>query len=125
MRIKHLLAFLGAAAASTAVLAAPAPVSVSDDGNTVTVYGDSSPLVRLSPGQAEDLSGSFRLQDGRVLRLTNQSNKVYMEVDGKREELLPVSRTEFVARNSGDRVALDAEAFAQNVSLSQLRARAK
>jgi hypothetical protein len=119
MRIKQVLAFLGAAAVSTAVLAAPAPVSVSDDGSIVTVRGDSSPIVRLAPGQAEDMAGSFRLQDGRVLRLTSQSNKVYMEVDGKREELLPVSKTEFVARNSGARVALDNESFAQNVRLTQ------
>jgi hypothetical protein len=119
MRIKQVLAFLGAAAVSTAVFAAPAPVSVSDDGNIVTVHGDSSPLIRLTPGQAEDVTGSFRLQDGRVLRLTHQTNKVFMDVGGQREELLPLSRTEFVARKSGARVVLDNEAFAQNVSLTQ------
>jgi hypothetical protein len=85
----------------------------------VTVHGDSSPVIRLTPGQAEEVAGSFRLQDGRVLRLTSQSNRVYMEVDGKREELLPVSRTEFVARQSGARVALDDESYAENVQLTQ------
>jgi hypothetical protein len=119
MRIKQVLAFLGAAAVSTAVFAAPAPVSLSGDGHTVTVHGDSSPVIRLTPGQAEEVAGSFRLQDGRVLRLTSQSNRVYMEVDGKREELLPVSRTEFVARQSGARVALDDESYAENVQLTQ------
>jgi hypothetical protein len=44
-----------------------------------------------------------------------------MEVDGKREELLPVSRTEFVARDSGAQVALDGEAFAGTVRLTQFR----
>jgi hypothetical protein len=123
MRIKQVLAFLGAAAVSTAVstsaFAAPAPVSVSDDGNVVTVHGDSSPLIRLTPGEAEDVAGSFKLQDGRVLRLSNQTNKVYMEVDGKREELLPLSRTDFVARKSGARVVLNDQAFAQKVQLTQ------
>jgi hypothetical protein len=119
MRIKQVLAFIGAAAISTAVLAAPAPVSVSEDGSTVTIHGNSSTLIRLTPGEAEDVAGAFRLQDGRVLRLTNQTNKVYMDVGGKREELLPLSRTEFVARKTGARVVLDNEVFAQKVQLTQ------
>ncbi|MGB9110667.1 MAG: hypothetical protein WCC39_18420 [Telluria sp.] len=123
MRIKQVLAFLGAAAVSSAVFAAPAPVSLSADGNTVTVHGDASPVHRLSPAQAEDTNGSFRLQDGRVLRLTSRYTKVYMEVDGKREELLPLSATEFVAAQSGDRVALDKADYAANVKLTQLRSK--
>jgi hypothetical protein len=121
MRIQQVLAFLGAAALSTAAFAAPAPVSLSTDGSTVTVYGDTSPVYRLSPGQAQDTNGVFRLQDGRVLRLTSRYTKVYMEVDGKREELLPLSSTEFVAAQSGDRVALDKADYAGNVKLTQLR----
>jgi ABC-type oligopeptide transport system substrate-binding subunit len=124
MRIKQVLAFLGAVAVSSLALAEPAaPVSVSADGSTVTVYGDASPVFRLKPGQAEDVTGAFRLEDGRVLRLTSYQNKVFMEVDGKRERLLPLSRTEFVASKSGARVALDEEAFAGNVKLTQFHAR--
>jgi hypothetical protein len=123
MRIKQVLAFIGAAAVSTLALAEPAPVSVSADGNTVFVQGDPSPVFRLSPGQAEDTCGAFKLEDGRTLRLTSYQNKVFMEVDGKREELLPLSRTDFVARKSGARVALDEEAFAGKVKLTQFRAR--
>jgi hypothetical protein len=121
MRIKQVLAFLGAAAVSSAVFAAP--VSLSPDESIVTVHGDSSRVVHLTPAEAEDTNGSFRLQDGRTLRLTNQSNKVYMEVDGKREQLLPVSRTEFVARNSGARLALDDQSFPQQVQLTQFRSK--
>lgn len=123
MRIKQVLAFLGAAALSTAAFAAPAPVSLSTDGSTVTIHGDTSPVYRLSPGQAEEKSGAFRLEDGRVLRLTSQYNKVYMEVDGKREQLLPLSPTEFVAASSGDRVALDRADYAGNVKLTQFRSK--
>jgi hypothetical protein len=123
MYTKQVLAFFGAAALSTAAFAAPAPVSVSPDGSTVTVYGDTSPVYRLSPGQAQDTNGAFRLQDGRVLRLTSRYNKVYMEVDGKREELLPLSATEFVSAQSGDRVALDNADYAGNVKLTQFRSK--
>jgi hypothetical protein len=121
MRIQQVLAFFGAAAVSTAVLAAPAPVSVSADGNTVTVGGDTSQVIHLSQGQAEDMNGSYRLADGRILRLTSRYTKVFMEVDGKREELLPLSRTEFVAAGSGARVALNEPAFADEVTLTQFR----
>lgn len=119
MRIKQVLAFIGAAAVSTLALAEPAPVAVSADGRTVTVFGDTSQLIHLTPGQAADATGNFKLKDGRMLRLTSHNNKVFMDVDGKREELLPLSRTEFVASKSGARVAIDEEAFPDNVQLTQ------
>jgi hypothetical protein len=122
MRIKQVLAFLGAAAVSSLALAAPpAPVSVSADGNTVYVQGDPSPIMRLSPNQAADMQGAFKLEDGRVLRLSSRNNKVFMEVDGQREELLPLSRTEFVAKKSGARLALDQASLADTVHLVQFR----
>jgi hypothetical protein len=122
MRIKQVLAFLGAAAVSSLALAdAALPVAVSADGNTVIVQGNARPLVYLTPHEAEDATGSFRLEDGRTLRLTSLRNKVFMEVDGKREELLPVSKTRFVARASGAELALDDLTFPQNVALTQFR----
>lgn len=121
MRIKQVLAFLGAAAMSTMAFAEPAPVAVSADGNTVYVQGDPSPIMRLSPSQAADLQGSFKLDDGRMLKLSNHNSKVFMEVDGHREELLPLSRTEFVAKKSGARLALDEPSFTDKIQLTQFR----
>lgn len=121
MRIQQVLAFLGAAAVSTLALAEPAlPAAAGADG-TVVVRGDASRAIHLTPGEAQGTNGSFSLEDGRTLRLTSRYNKVFMEVDGKREELLPVSRTQFVARDSGARVALDEAAFAGTVRLTQFR----
>ena len=122
MRIKQVLAFLGAAAVSSLALAAPAaPVSLSADGSSVTVRGNTSPVFRLSPVEADEVAGNFRLADGRTLKLTSESTRVYMEVNGKREQLLPLSRTDFVARNSGARVVLDQEPYADKVTLTQFR----
>ena len=122
MHSKQILALFGAAAVSTLALAGPAlPVGVSADGNTVFVQGHASPLVYLTPHEAEDATGSFQLNDGRTLRLTSHSNKLFMEVDGKREQLLPVSKTRFVARDSGAELALDELTFPQKVALTQLR----
>jgi hypothetical protein len=121
MRIKQVLAFLGAATASTMVLAAPAPVSVSDDGSTVYVAGNASPLVRLSEEDATNAQGTFRLQDGRMLRLTNRGNKMFMDLDGRHQELLPTSRTHFVARHTGAELAVDALHFPEKVSLTETK----
>jgi hypothetical protein len=122
MIIKHVLAFLGAATASTMVLAAPAPVSVSDDGSTVYVAGNASPLIRLTNEDATNAEGFFRLADGRLLRLTNQGNKVFMDLDGRhRQELLPTSRTHFVARRTGAELTFDEPKFPEKVRLTEMR----
>jgi hypothetical protein len=122
MIIKHVLAFLGAATASTMVLAAPAPVSVSDDGSTVYVAGTASPLIRLSEEDAANAQGAFRLEDGRLLRLTSQGRKMFMDLDGQRQELLPTSRTHFVARRTGAELAVDELHFPEKVRLTEMRA---
>lgn len=121
MRTKQVLAFLGAAALSSMAFAEPAPVSVSADGNTVYVQGDPSPIMRLSPNQAADVQGAFKLDDGRMLKLSNHNSKVFMEVDGHREELLPLSRTEFVAKKSGSRLTLDEPSLTDKIHLTQFR----
>jgi DNA-binding beta-propeller fold protein YncE len=121
MRIKQVLAFLGAATASTMVLAAPAPVSVSEDGGTVYVAGNASRLVRLSEADATNAQGTFRLQDGRILRLTNRGRKMFMELEGQHQELLPTSRTHFVARHTGAELAVDDLHFPEQVSLTELK----
>lgn len=121
MRIKQVLALLGAAALSSMAFAEPAPVAVSADGNTVYVQGDPSPIMRLSLSQAADLQGAFKLDDGRVLKLSNQNSKVFMELDGRFEELVRLSRTEFVAKKSGARLAVDEPSFADKIHLTQFR----
>ena len=113
MRIKPVLVFLGAAAVATCALAEPTL--------PVTVQGGASPLVHLTPDEAHDAAGSFKLEDGRMLKLSSRSSKVYMELDGRREQLLPVAQTRFVARTSGDQLALDELHFPQTVTLTQLR----
>jgi len=122
MRIKQVLAFLSVAAVSACALAEPSvPASASACRNTVTVQGGASPLVQLTPAEAQDASGTFKLEDGRVLKLSSLGSKVFVEVDGKREELLPVSRTHFVARASGTELAVDDLRFPETVKLTQFR----
>lgn len=98
-------------------------VSGNADRHAVFVQGNPGPVLRLTPDQAAELRGAFKLDDGRMLKLSNRSSKVFMEVDGKREQLLPMSQTEFVARGSGDRLEFDAAAYPNLVTLTQLRGR--
>lgn len=122
MRTKHVLLSLGAAALSTCALAGPSlPVSMSADGNTVTVRGAATPLVHLTPAEAQATNGSFQLEDGRVLTLSSRNGKVYMELDGRRDELLPVSPTRFVARGSGTELAMDQPEFPMTVALTRMK----
>lgn len=119
MRIKYVLAFIGAAAVSTMALAAP--VSVSDDGNTVIVAGTARPLRHLTAGEAENAQGFFRMEDGRVLTLKSRGRQMFMEFDGKREELLLTSRTRFVGRDTGAELTVDDLSFPDKVRLLQAR----
>jgi len=122
MRTNQVLLFLGAAALSTCALAEPSlPVSMSADGNTVTVQGAAIQSVRLTPAEAQAANGSFQLSDGRVLWLSSRNNKIYMELDGRRDELLPVSRTHFLARARGAELALDGLDVPMTVTLTQMK----
>ena len=123
MRIQHVLAF-AAATLSVSAFADPSfNVSRSATANNVLVPGGASTnsLHRLSPADAERMQGAFRLEDGRVLTLTHQHDKLFVELDGKREELLPVGHKRFVARDSGTQVAFNQVPFADEVVVNQAR----
>jgi hypothetical protein len=114
MRIKQVLAFLGAAALSVSAVAEPSVPASINAANGAAVY-------RLTPVQVEEIGGIFKLDDGRNMKLTNTNSRVYMELDGKREELIPVSENRFVAKKSGAQVTLDQLPFAEKVELSTAR----
>jgi hypothetical protein len=67
------------------------------------------------------MRGAFRLDDGRVLTVSNKRDKLFAELDGKTEELLPVGQNRFVTRDSGTRVAFNQVPFAEQVVLDMAR----
>jgi hypothetical protein len=74
---------------------------------------------RLTQDEAEHMRGTFRLTDGRTIMVTNRMNKLYVELDGKREELVPVGPKKFVTRDTGARIAFNQVPFADEVVVDQ------
>jgi hypothetical protein len=65
------------------------------------------------------MRGSFQLTDGRTIMVTNRLNKLYVELDGKREELVPIGPKKFVTRETGTTVAFNQVPFADEVVVNQ------
>lgn len=117
MRIHQVLAVLGAAVLS---LSAHAQTQSAGADSTVKVQGGKSVLYRMSHADARDMRGSFALEDGRTLRISNRAFRLYAELDGKREELIPVGPKQFIGRDSGNRIGFDRVPFAEEVVVDQL-----
>jgi len=122
MRIQQVLAFIGAATLSVSAFAEPSiPPSQAASANTVTVQAGASMVSRMTPGEAQHMKGTFQLEDGRKLVLSNTNNRLFAELDGKREELIPAGQNRFVARDSGTRMTFDRVPFANDVVVSSAR----
>jgi hypothetical protein len=118
MRIVQALAFLGAATLSISAFAdpsiAPSPATAS------AVMAPSTPYAhRLTLDEAEHMRGAFRLTDGRTITITNRMNKLYVDLDGKREELVPVAPKKFVTRDTGAILAFNQVPYADEVVVDQ------
>jgi hypothetical protein len=118
MRIVQALAFTAAATLSLSAFADPsiAPSSATAgaviDSSTHTAY-------RLTQDEAEHMRGAFRLTDGRTITVTSRMNKLYVDLDGKREEMVPVAPKTFVTRDTGATVAFNQVPFADEVVVNQ------
>jgi hypothetical protein len=117
MRIVQALAFTAAATLSLSAFADPsiAPSSASASA----VMASSHSAYRLTQDEAEHMRGSFRLSDGRTITVTNKMNKLFVELDGKREELVPVAPKKFITRDTGATVAFNQVPFADEVVVNQ------
>jgi hypothetical protein len=120
MRIQQVFLFAAAAAVSLGALADPtiAPSPNRADVVQQTVQGNSG--YRLTADEAEHMRGVFQLDDGRKLTVTSKRTRLYAELDGKTEELVPVSPTAFVARASGLRLAFDQVPFGGEVVIDKV-----
>jgi len=121
MRIQHVLAFAAVATLSVSACAEPSIVATQATANTVTIQAGTLSAKRMAPGEAQHMKGAFRLVDGRVLVLTPSRDRLFAELDGKREELVPAGQNRFVARESGTRLTFDQVPFASEVVVSSLR----
>ncbi|HEX8787484.1 MAG TPA: hypothetical protein VF793_14960 [Telluria sp.] len=123
MRTSHILAFAAAATLSVSAFAGGNGTSVpsSQAASTVTVNAMPHALYKLSPSDAQHMVGTFQLDDGRLMVLTNKRSTLFADFDGKREELVPVGANRFVSRDTGAELTFDRVPFGGEVVLSQLK----
>jgi hypothetical protein len=102
-------------------MSAFADPSIAPSSATASAVMPSSSMsaYRLTQDEAEHMRGAFRLTDGRTITVTSRMNKLYVDLDGKREELVPVAPKKFVTRDSGATVAFNQVPFADEVVVNQ------
>jgi len=115
MRIKQVLAFLGAATLSLSAFADPSIAPSSAVANATLAQGGAPTMYRLNAQEAQHMRGAFRLADGRTITITNKASKLFVDMDGKREELVPVGPQQFVGRDTGARVSFNQVPYADEV----------
>jgi hypothetical protein len=119
MRIQQILAFIGAATLSVSALADPSIASSASAASGTPGQVQPSLRYRLTKDEAQHMRGAFGLADGRTMTVTNRLAKLYMELDGKCEELVPVGLNKFVTRETGTRVTFNQVPYADEVVVDQ------
>jgi hypothetical protein len=113
MRTLHFLAFAAVATVSVSACANPS-INAAD----ATVNVQAARVHHLTPDEARHMKGTFLLDDGRVMKLTNQRTRLFVDLDGKQEELVPVGPQDFVTRQSGNHFAFNQVPFADEVVIN-------
>lgn len=119
MRILQVLAFVGAATLSMSAFADPSIAPSASAASNATAQLQPSMAYRLTKIDAERMRSSFLLTDGRTIKVTNRMSRLFVDLDGKREELVPVGQNQFVTRDSGARLTFNQVPFADEVVLNQ------
>jgi hypothetical protein len=119
MRIPQVLAFIGAVTLSMSAFADPSIAPSASVASSATAPVQPSMMYRLTKDDAERMRGSFLLTDGRTIKVTSRMSKLFVDLDGKREELVPVGPNQFVTRDSGARLTFNQVPYAEEVVVNQ------
>jgi hypothetical protein len=119
MRILPVLALLGAATLSMSAFADPSIAPSASVANNATAQLQPSMAYRLTKDDADRMRGTFGLTDGRTITITSRLNKLFVDLDGKREELVPVGPNLFVTRDSGARLTFNRVPYPEDVVVNQ------
>ena len=119
MQIRQVMAFIGAATLSVSAFADPSVAPSLSGANSESAQARSYMMYRLTKDEAEHMRGAFLLTDGRTIKLTNRMSKLFVDLDGKHEELVPVGPNQFVTRDSGARLTFNRVPFPEEVVVNQ------
>ena len=118
MRIVQALVVTALATLSLNAFADPS-IAPSSATASAVMTSSTHTAYRLTQDEAEHMRGSFRLTDGRTITVTNRMNKLFVDLDGKREEMMPIGPKTFVTRDTGATVAFNQVPFADEVVVNQ------
>ena len=93
MRIQKLALLSAAALLSLSAAAAPQAVS----SEVVQVRAAPTPKVYLDPVMHKRMQGTYKLYDGRTLKISSQSRKLYADVGNGPTEIVHVGHDRFEA----------------------------
>lgn len=119
MRISTFIAFAGAATLSLSALAEPSVAPSALAVHAVPGLNATPSSYRLSRDDARHMRGQYLLADGRTVTVTSEGSKLFADLDGKREELVRVGWSKFVARDTGARLAFNRLPYADEVVVDQ------
>ena len=118
MRIVQALVLAATATLSMSAFADPS-IAPSSASASAVMATPTMGAYRLTQDEAEHMRGAFRLVDGRTITVTSRMSKLYVDLDGKREEMVPVGPKKFVTRDTGATVAFNQVPFADEVVVNQ------
>ena len=119
MRISSVLAFAGAGVLSLSALAEPSIAPSALAVHAVPGLNATPSAYRLSQDDARHMRGQYLLADGRTVIVTSEGRKLFADLDGKREELVRVGWSKFVARDTGTGFAFNRLPYADEVVVEQ------
>jgi hypothetical protein len=74
--------------------------------------------VQATSQQLHDVEGSYRLSNGRVLKLIMQDDRLYAELKNHRTELVAVGENAFASRDGSISVTYKPDAATEQISVS-------
>jgi len=120
MRLSSIALF--AAAAVVSLSSAAAPQASADD--VVEVRAAQPKKVYVDPMMYERMQGSYKLDDGRTLRVTSKSRKLFADVGDGPLEIVHVGRDRFEAVGKDLSLRFEGGPFPHTVKLSDVPAHA-
>lgn len=77
-------------------------------------------MYRPTVDEARYTRGEYALDDGRSLKVTSERYRLYANLDGKVDEMVPVAENTFVTRDGSTRIVFDRVPLPSQVTVESL-----
>lgn len=120
--MRHTYMHLGAATAIAIALAAIPAASHGQESNPeVQVRGQSKNYTYfMDRKQVHEVSGSYQMSDGSILDVTDRERKLYVWLDGRRNELHAIAHNQFATRDRNMTLSYSDDARYGSIAVSYI-----